>query len=194
LGGGRVDGSLEVGLAKADITPDVEAKAVWIAGYRRARAAGVLPREAFAWAGNPYVRGARLPAGAVEEDVAIESEVVYLRLGQLQVAGIPGELYPELVYGEFQEPADPGADFADAALERPVMKTLPGPKTLLLGLANDEVGYIIPKRQRDERAPFAYGRKERRYGEVNSVGPEVAPIMMKALEDCVRESAEEARR
>ncbi len=67
------------------------------------------------------------------------------------------------------------------------MKLLPGDKTLLFGLANDELGYIIPKRQWDVSAPFCYGRKTSQYGEINSCGPEVAPILMKALENRVKE-------
>ena len=43
-------------------------------------------------------------------------------------------------------------------LESSVVKLLPGDKWLLFGLANDEIGYIIPKRQWDEQPPFAYGR------------------------------------
>ncbi|MCH5372356.1 MAG: hypothetical protein JJ992_00140, partial [Planctomycetes bacterium] len=46
-----------------------------------------------------------------------DAGTAYLRLGELDVAAIPGELYPELVYGEFQDPVDPGADFPDAPLE-----------------------------------------------------------------------------
>ena len=30
---------------------------------------------------------------------------------------VPGEIYPELVYGTFQEPVDKAADFPDASLE-----------------------------------------------------------------------------
>jgi hypothetical protein len=156
-------------------------------GYRQLRGLGVLRRAATSWAGDPDRPGAGLPDRQAEGEIALESEVAYLRLGDLHVAGIPGELYPELVYGQFQEPAEPNADFPGAAKEPAVMTTLPGPKTLLFGLANDEVGYIIPKRQWDWDAPFAYGRKDRQYGEVNSVGPEVAPILMKALADRVRE-------
>ena len=80
------------------------------------------------------------------------------------------------------------ADYADAPLETPVMKLLPGAKTLLFGLANDEVGYIIPKRQWDERSPFCYGRKTMQYGEINSCGPEVAPILMQALKLAVEQA------
>jgi hypothetical protein len=66
---------------------------------------------------------------------------------------------------------------------------LPGKKILVLGLANDEVGYIVPKRQWDVVAPFAYGRKSSQYGERNSVGPETARMLMEALEDRVNEAS-----
>ena len=157
-------------------------------GYRQGRAMGVLSRQAFAWIGRADSSGERLPDSQVEGDIALETEVAYVRAGELHIAGVPGELYPELVYGEYQSPADPNADFPDAPTEPPVMATLPGEKALIFGMANDEVGYIIPQRQWDDVAPFAYGRNEKQYGEVNSVGPEVAPILMEALQQLVRQA------
>lgn len=115
----------------------------------------------------------------------IETEVACLRLGQLHLAGIPGELYPELVHGQYQEPVDPAADLPDAPLETPVMNILPRGPRMLLGLANDEIGYIIPKRQWDAAPPYCYGRKSMQYGEINSVGPEAAPLLMQALKQAV---------
>jgi hypothetical protein len=56
---------------------------------------------------------------------------------------------------------------------------------MMIGLANDEVGYIIPKRQWDDVKPFAYERKSKQYGEVNSIGSETAPIIMQAMEECI---------
>ncbi|MCH7571064.1 MAG: hypothetical protein IH919_10955, partial [Deltaproteobacteria bacterium] len=56
----------------------------------------------------------------------------------------------------------------------------------LIGLANDEVGYIVPKRQWDEKPPYCYGRDGAQYGEGNSVGPETARILTEALADLVR--------
>ena len=49
------------------------------------------------------------------------------------------------------------------------------------GLANDEISFIIPRRQWDSVAPYAYGRDKSQYGEINSCSPEVAPIIMQAL-------------
>ena len=160
------------------------------AGFRAARRAGVLPRPAFRWTGDVDRLGEPVaPDSDYQGPVALRSEVTYLRLGELHLAGIPGELYPELVYGEFQDPADPGADFPDAPLEPCVASLLPDDdKMLLIGLANDEVGYIVPKRQWDVKPPYAYGRDSPQYGERNSVGPETAALIMEALRRRVAEA------
>jgi hypothetical protein len=149
--------------------------------YRVARAVGVLKRPATVWTGEFQKFGDPMTLETKAQPSAVESEVAYLRLGELHVACIPGEIYPELVYGKFQEPVDPGADYPDAPLEPTVAGLLPGKKWLLLGLANDELGYIIPKRQWDKVAPYAYGKESGQYGEINSCGPESAPIIMAAL-------------
>jgi hypothetical protein len=156
--------------------------------YRLAQSLGVLPRAGRKWTGNFEQLGEVLEVASPDTPGAVETEVAYLRLGELHVACIPGEIYPELVYGKYQNPLDPGADFPDAPLEKSVMEILPGKKVLLLGLANDEIGYIIPKRQWDQLPPFAYGRQKAQYGEINSVGPEAAPILMQALENRVRDA------
>jgi hypothetical protein len=153
-------------------------------GYRQLRAAGVLRRPAYA---SDAPDAAEVPASQIDGPIALETEVACLRLGELWVAAIPGEIYPELVVGTFQEPVEPAADMPEAPKETHVWAALPGPKTLLFGLANDEIGYIIPKRQWDWAPPFAYDRPNRQYGEVNSVGPEAAPRLMDTLARLARE-------
>jgi len=127
------------------------------AGYRQARAAGMLTRPAFRWTGSGDERGELLPAASADDArQAIESEVAYLRLGTLHVAAIPGEIYPEFVYGQFQDPVDPGADFLDAPLEPHVTGLLPAGKPfLLLGLANDEVA-VVARRGAKANAPLVF--------------------------------------
>lgn len=74
-----------------------------------------------------------------------------------------------------------------------VAELLPDENFLLIGLANDEIGYLIPKRQWDQRPPYCYGRKRDQYGEINSCSPEAAGIVLKSLAACVvkqRASAE----
>jgi hypothetical protein len=156
--------------------------------YRAASELGVLARVARPFSDASDLKKLRGGAGAPEAQSAIDSEVACLHLGDVYVACIPGELYPELVYGRIQDPPDPAADYPTAPPEPSITQLLPGSKWLLFGLANDEVGYIIPQRQWDQVPPFCYGRKRAQYGEDNSCGPLVAPLVMRALADCIGES------
>lgn len=153
--------------------------------YRAASAIRVLDRQATVWTGDKDRKGEPLTASNADQTMAVETEVAYVRMGDLHLACIPGELYPELVYGRFQNPVDPNVDFPEAPLEPNVAGLMPGKHWMMIGLANDEVGYIIPRRQWDRAPPFAYGRKEGQYGEVNSCGSQVAPLIMATLADCV---------
>jgi hypothetical protein len=147
---------------------------------------GVLQRQAYLWTGNPYRAKPAPTEVAAKTPLCIKSEVAWLRLGQVDIAAIPGEIYPELVLDKVQDPPDPGADFPKAPIEPAIYKQLKGPFRMIFGLANDEIGYIIPKRQWDEKPPFCYGRKTAQYGEANSLGPETAPILCKAFRQLVQ--------
>ena len=150
--------------------------------YRIAGQLGALDRTMYAWTGTPTPKE-MTPEKDFTKPVAVKTEVGYLKLGDLEVAVIPGEIYPELVFGKVQEPADPAADFPDAPAEPGIYPQLKGKHRLLVGLGNDELGYFIPKRQWDEKPPFCYGLKKAQYGEVNSVGPETAPIICGTFRD-----------
>jgi hypothetical protein len=153
--------------------------------YLLGRQLGVLTRAPFVWAaGDPY-KAAPANDKADGKRLCILTEVGWLQLGELSVALIPGEIYPELVLDKVQDPPDAGADFPDAPIEPAIYKQMPGPHRMLIGLANDEIGYIIPKRQWDEKPPFCYGRKQAQYGEINSVGPDAAPILCEAFRKLV---------
>jgi hypothetical protein len=152
--------------------------------YRVASGMGVLPRDAFVWTEDRNQRGEPLGKDNAKAIMAIETEVGCLRLGDVAVAAIPGEIYSELVYGKFQDPADPGADYPDAPLEPSIAALVPCKHWLLIGLANDETGYLIPRRQWDAKAPYAYGRSSSQYGEMNSCGPDSAAHIMAAFKEC----------
>jgi hypothetical protein len=155
--------------------------------FRFASDLGVLRRPAFLWNGDTAKAEPADPKGAnKDKKLCVRSEIAWLRLGALEVAAIPGEIYPELVLGKVQDPPDAGADFPDAPIEPSIYGQMKGPYKMLIGLANDELGYILPKRQWDEKAPFCYGRKKSQYGEVNSLGPETAPFICGAFRDLVR--------
>ncbi len=185
-----IDAATPISLAPMTVSAKMIAVPLQNPMYGAARSIGVLQRTARRWTGEAERPGELV--GLLDRDqssLAVETEVAYLQLGELDVAAIPGELYPELVYGRFEDPADPHVEFPEAPLEKPVTKILPSDRWMLLGLANDEIGYIIPKRQWDQAPPFAYGRSQSQYGEINRCGPEVAPLLMQALENRVREAA-----
>ena len=117
----------------------------------------------------------------MQKPVAVRTEVGYLKLGDLEIAAIPGEIYPELVLGQVVDPPEAGADFPDAKPEPAIYAPLAGKHRMIVGLANDELGYFIPKRQWDEKEPYCYGRKKPQYGEINSTGPDAARIVCEAF-------------
>jgi hypothetical protein len=155
--------------------------------FRVAFELGVLRRPAFLWSGDvAKAEPVEAKASIKGKAVCVQTEIGWLRLGDLEAAAIPGEIYPELVLGKVQDPVDPGADFPDAAIEPSIYGQMQAPYKMMIGLANDELGYIIPKRQWDEKPPYCYGRKQKQYGEVNSLGPETAPLLCAAFKELVR--------
>src|SRR5262249_35902616 len=121
----------------------------------------------------------RFPTG---HDVQTEVDYVQLWSGQhvvAEIATIPGEIYPELTDGGITR--YPGADFSDAPFE-PVLRThLKSRYQFIFGLANDELGYLIPKAEWDDQPPWLLNKPQRWYGEINSVGPDVASVVLRGL-------------
>lgn len=153
--------------------------------YHAARWMGILNRQAFFWKGDPD-RCEPAPNDARDQPLAIQTEVGILQMGELGIAAFPGEVYPELVLDKIQDPADPGADFPDAPKEPAIYPQLKQKHRMIIGLANDEVGYVLPKRQWDEKPPFCYGLPKAQYGEQNSLGPDAAPIICRAIQQLAR--------
>jgi hypothetical protein len=140
--------------------------------FRLAAFFGVIDR--------PLFSGGKRATTVFGDDLG--SEIGYLRLADAEVLLVPAEIYPELVIGGVQEPQDPGADFRGAPRERSLQSLLTAEYRMVFGLANDEIGYVIPRSQWDAQAPFAYGRPKAQYGEVNSVGPSAASRLVEAFE------------
>lgn len=121
---------------------------------------------------------------ATGHDLQTEVDYIQFRAGGrllAEIATVPGEIYPELVNGGITR--YPGADYPDAPFEPAVRAGMHSAYRLIFGLANDELGYIIPKAEWDSHPPWLQNRKERWYGEVNSAGPEVAGVVTRALQE-----------
>jgi hypothetical protein len=101
------------------------------------------------------------------------TEIDAFSIGDLEILTTPGELYPEIGNGGVEAPE--GRDYPIEPQEVPPLRSkMAGKLNMLIGLANDELGYFVPKSQWDTEPPFAYGRKKAQYGEVNSMGPDAA--------------------
>ncbi len=114
------------------------------------------------------------------------TEISVFSIGPASFVTVPGEIYPEIINGGVESPE--GRDYKIKPVEVPsIRQQMGGEYKFVIGLANDEIGYIIPKSQWDEKAPFTYGRDHAPYGEENSLGPETAPILHSELSGLIRE-------
>src|SRR5262249_4023805 len=68
----------------------------YMLGYRL----GVLKRNAYGWSGD-FAQPAAVDKDNTKQRLAAKTEIARLRLGELDVAAIPGEIYPELVLGQY---------------------------------------------------------------------------------------------
>jgi hypothetical protein len=125
---------------------------------------------------------------ATGHDLQMEVDYIQLRGGGkllAEIATVPGEIYPELVNGGITR--YPGADYPDSPFEPTLRDHMHSPYPFVFGLANDEIGYIIPKAEWDSKPPWLQNRKEQWYGEVNSSGPEAAGRITRALVELMEE-------
>ena len=105
-----------------------------------------------------------------------KSEINALTLGDLEILAIPGEVYPEIIDGGVEAPA--GGDYPGPPAEVPPLRgEMRGKVNMVFNLANDEIGYIIPRTQWDVKPPHTYGRDKAPYGEENSGGSQVGATL-----------------
>lgn len=122
-----------------------------------------------------------ISSGESETGYMLQSELGVLKLGNVALALIPGEIFPELVSGNGLGDEDP------ESLES-IAKRCGIEKLLIVGLCNDEIGYIVPKsafKLNDELPyiePVEDGSGENHYEETNSVGIHTAEIIAEGFE------------
>ncbi len=113
----------------------------------------------------------------------VESELSALKLGDLTIAMIPGEIFPELVLDEDNPRSLKSIARAHGAGD-----------LLIIGLCNDELGYIVPPDDFlvNEKAPYLErirdAKGEDHYEETNSVGPACAEVIAAAFESLLADT------
>ncbi|MCB0841497.1 MAG: hypothetical protein KDD99_32730, partial [Bacteroidetes bacterium] len=79
-------------------------------------------------------------------------------------------------------------DYDIEPVEAPSLRSLmPGEYKLVFGLANDMIGYVVPKSQWDEKEPYTYDNDDAPYGEINSLGPDTGPILYREMVKILKE-------
>lgn len=108
--------------------------------------------------------GTGMLPNVVDDQMEITTEANLLKIGPAWLAGVPGELLPKLGLALKDLMHESGAEQA-----------------AIIGLANDEQGYILPKEEYVyPENPFEPGEH---YEETMSVGPEAGPQLLAALRE-----------
>ena len=121
----------------------------------------------------------------------IYSEVGYLELGAKDIGMflIPGELFPELYNGDFLTMENSAT--AQDAHYNILKKQSDAKHKFVIGLCNDELGYIIPDNDflLDTKLPYINGAHDRfdrnHYEETNSTGPKTARTILDAMQKLI---------
>ena len=139
---------------------------------------GILDREVF----NEDMPG--------KEEV--ETEMALLEVGPIQMLTVPGELLPELAIGGYDgshihapgvpitKPDNTNPPKLDQAPPGPYLKDrMTGMYRWIIGLGNDELGYIIPEYDfvLAEDMPWLNEAEGNHYEETNSLGPSMASLV-----------------
>lgn len=115
----------------------------------------------------------------------MRTEVSYISLADAEFVFHPSELYPEIAFGGIESPK--GGDLGQEIIESPPLNSyLTKPYVFFPGLSNDLIGYVIPTSQWDKEAPFTYDAENAHYGEINSCGPQTAPILYKEIQKLLK--------
>lgn len=154
---------------------------------------GCVRQEAFFKAENTVLLlAARL--GILDADAyilpdscfALKSEISLIEIDFLRLLLLPCEIFPELVYGGYLN-SEESATGAGEQINPPPLSEIIGENAVIIGLANDELGYVIPpndfllnpKTPYFEKAHDIHGR--RHYEETNSLGPQTAAAIFKTV-------------
>jgi CheY-like chemotaxis protein len=130
----------------------------------------------------------------------VETEVSLLDIGPARLLGIPGEAFPELALGGYDGSLSFGRPVVStdnalppdlpAAPKGPYLREQLGAKApMLVGLANDELGYLVPGYDFKVRpGKLMLPRLPGHYEETNSIGPTATNLIVSAAEKLLKEN------
>ncbi|MEI6578641.1 MAG: neutral/alkaline non-lysosomal ceramidase N-terminal domain-containing protein [Eubacteriales bacterium] len=111
----------------------------------------------------------------------LKSEMTYIEIGSLKMLLLPCEIFPELVFGGYLSSEESAEGKGPEVNPIPLTQIAGEEQLLIFGLANDELGYVIPPNDflLAPGIPYLDRVKDRldrnHYEETNSMGPKTAP-------------------
>ncbi len=137
----------------------------------------------------------RMPDGS---GFVMKTEISYLEIDTLKILMLPCEIFPELVYGGYLS-AEESATGYGAEINPAPLQEIIGDEVMVIGLANDELGYVLPPNDfiLNEETPYFENARDihnrRHYEETNSMGPETAPKIAETVAEIIN-TVEKAKR
>lgn len=121
------------------------------------------------------------------DEKVLKTELNYFEIDSLKILMIPCELFPELAYGGYLSEDESAEGLPPEINPEPLIKIAEDENLLIFGLANDELGYVLPPNDfmLNTDAPYLdraidrFGR--RHYEETNSMGPDTAAIIAESF-------------
>ena len=123
----------------------------------------------------------------------LKSEITYYEIGGKKILLLPCELFPELAFGGALSAEESGTGKGSEANPE-LLCDIAGDKDILIfGLANDELGYVLPPNDfvLNEKSPYVDNGRDkhnrRHYEETNSVGPKTADVIANTVKEIIKE-------
>lgn len=118
---------------------------------------------------------------------AVKSEISYYEIGGVPLLAVPGELFPELAYGGYLDEFESATSLGPNTNPIPLTEICGRDDLIIIGLCNDEIGYIIPPNDflLNDDMPFMEkaidNQGRRHYEETNSLGEGTASALATAF-------------
>lgn len=136
------------------------------------------------------------------DNVEIMSEVMMIRIGDIEIQSIPGELFPELAVGGYKEPYEYsfGHPIIESSNKYPpdlskapegpyIRDWMKGKINILAILGNDFLGYLLPEYdfKLSDDYPYFTSAAGDHYEETRSAGIKQIPIMLEKIRELHQE-------
>ena len=152
-------------------------------GFQAMFLSGIIERELFHYDPSEPIDEGNTPD--------VQTELAWLRIGELELLTVPGELFPESAIGCYEggctgsedtpivdEGNEDPPDLASAPAGPYLYDRMQGRHPWIIGLGNDQLGYILPPYdfKLDPVNPWFDEPPGDHYEETNSLGPQTEPL------------------